>query len=197
MMRSRRFAFAIVLVSTVAGCACFESLKTPVPVAVIPEVSAPAGIVGIDNGYRVTDRLYRCAQPDAAGFAALEKAGVTTVINLRANHDDADAAKGTALKLIRVPVDTWSLDDRQVVAVMRAVRDAKGPVTIHCQHGADRTGTMIAMYRILYQGWSKDAALAEMTGPRFNYHTIWANLPKYIRNADIEALRREIDKPEA
>ncbi|QYM78746.1 hypothetical protein K0B96_15800 [Horticoccus luteus] len=32
---------------------------------------------------------------------------------------------------------------------------------IHCQHGADRTGTIIACYRIRHDGWTADAALAE------------------------------------
>lgn len=184
-----------VSVLSVAGCVWSGSSDEPSASVTLPEEARPAGIAGIGNAYRVTDRFYRCEQPDAAGMRAIEKAGFTTVINLRANHDDADEAKGTALKLVRVPIDTWALSDSDVIAVMRAIRDSKGPVMIHCQHGADRTGTMVAMYRILYQGWSKEAALAEMTGPRFNYHTVWANLPKYIRNADIEALRRAVDAP--
>ena len=39
---------------------------------------------------------------------------------------------------------------------------AKRPVFVHCKHGADRTGTMVAFYRILFEGWSKDEAIREM-----------------------------------
>jgi uncharacterized protein (TIGR01244 family) len=184
--------FGVVALLPLVACVATRSDEPAGATATPREVPAMVVMAGVGNCYRVTDRLYRSEQPEAAGMANLAKAGVTTVINLRANHDDAPVAAGTSLKLVHVPIDTWNLSDGDVVAVMRAVESAPGPVLIHCQHGADRTGTMIAMYRILYQGWSKEEALAEMTGERFGYHAIWGNLPKYIRGADLDKLRAAI-----
>lgn len=37
-----------------------------------------------------------------------------------------------------------------------------GPYLVHCQMGADRTGYLIAVYRICFEGWSKTFARLEM-----------------------------------
>ena len=44
---------------------------------------------------------------------------------------------------------------------------------MHCQQGADRTGTMMAFYRIAVQGWPKDDAIAEMKNGGYGFHSIW------------------------
>ena len=91
---------------------------------------------------------------------------------------------------------TWDIDDEHVVEVMRLLRNPdNGPYLIHCQHGADRTGLMSAMYRILEQDWSVDDALAELTGGGYGYHSIWSNILEYVRSADIEKLRAAIGTP--
>ena len=65
------------------------------------------------------------------------------------------------------------------------------PILIHCKHGADRTGLFCAVYRVAFQGWSKEAAIREMTTGGYGFHSIWQNLPTYLRNLDIEALKLE------
>jgi protein tyrosine/serine phosphatase len=68
-----------------------------------------------------------------------------------------------------------------------------GPFLIHCQHGADRTGLMSAMYRILEQGWTRDDALKELTEGGFGYHSMWTNIIKYVKSVDVAALKAKID----
>jgi len=63
---------------------------------------------------------------------------------------------------------------------------------LHCQHGADRTGLITALYRIVYQGWSKDQALEEMLQGGFGYHAVWGNIPDYIRNIDSAWLKQAV-----
>ena len=73
---------------------------------------------------------------------------------------------------------------------MRILRNPhNGPDLIHCQHGADRTGLMSAMYRILEEGWTVDDALAELTEGGYGYHAMWSNILRYVRGADIDKLR--------
>jgi protein tyrosine/serine phosphatase len=128
----------------------------------------------------------------------LEKLGIRTVINLRWFNNDAKEAKGTKLRTERVKILTWNIDDEHVIAVMRMVKDpANGPYLIHCQHGADRTGLMSAMYRILEQGWSAEDALAELQEGGYGYHSMWTNILRYVRSADVKKLRAAIISPVA
>jgi protein tyrosine/serine phosphatase len=149
------------------------------------------------NLYQITPTLYRSAQPEPRDTAALQALGIRTIINLRANHDDAAVLDLPGVKLLRIPIDTWKIGDAQVLSALRAIEQAQkdGPVLIHCQHGADRTGTVTAMYRILNQGWTREQALAELTQGNHGFHRIWVNIPRYIRSADIEALRAQLAQP--
>ena len=72
-----------------------------------------------------------------------------------------------------------------------ATNKKRTPVLVHCLHGADRTGTMCAVYRIAVQGWTKDEAIREMTEGGFNFHSVFDNLPEWIRELDIESIRRD------
>ncbi len=147
---------------------------------------------GLPNLHRVTADIYRCAQPTAEGLLAAEKLGIKTVISLRAFHSDRDEVKSTQLKRERISFNTWHPEDEDVVRFLKLVTNpASGPFLIHCQHGADRTGTMVAIYRIAVQGWTKQDAIKEMTGGGFGYHVVWKNLIKYLNNLDIEALKKK------
>ena len=82
----------------------------------------------------------------------------------------------------------------QVVGALRTLRTAmqQAPVLLHCQHGADRTGLVTGLYRVLYQGRSKDAARDEMQNGNFGYHAIWGNIPRFIGRVNVEELKREV-----
>jgi protein tyrosine/serine phosphatase len=68
----------------------------------------------------------------------------------------------------------------------------RGPTLVHCEHGADRTGLVTALYRIAYQGWNKNAAIDELENGNFGFHDVWINIPAYIRNIDVPALRKKV-----
>ena len=145
---------------------------------------------GLPNFHKVSDDLYRGAQPTAEGMKQLKKLGIKTVVNLRSLHSDRDEIKGTALSYEHINMTTWNTEDKDVVRFLQIVTDSNcTPVFVHCQHGADRTGTMCAIYRIIIQGWSKNEAVDEMTKGGFGYHSIWQNLPDNIRKLDVEEIK--------
>jgi len=146
---------------------------------------------GVPNLHKVTDVLYRSAQPSAEGMRNLKAVGIETVLNLRSFHSDRDATGDTGLACEHITMKAWHAEEEDAVKFLQIVTNPKrSPVLVHCQHGADRTGTMCALYRVAVQRWSKEEALKEMTEGGFGFHGIWENLIQWINGLDIERIRK-------
>lgn len=148
---------------------------------------------GVPNLHKVSSVLYRGAQPTAEGMQQLEKLCIKTVVSLRSFHSDRDELAGTALAYEHIWMKTWHPENEEVVRFLEIVTDKnRTPVFVHCQRGADRTGTMCAIYRIAVQGWSKADAIEEMTKGGFGFYEGWQNLIDYIQTLDIEQIKRQL-----
>ena len=146
---------------------------------------------GCPNLHKVDDMFYRGGQPTAEGFRKLKELGIRTVINLRALHSDREEIGKTDLAYEEISVKAWHPEDEDLVRFLRIVTDKnRAPFFVHCQYGSDRTGTMMAVYRIVIQGWTKDEAIAEMTQGGLGFHPTWENLVDYVRRLDVETIRR-------
>ncbi len=153
----------------------------------------PLELAGCSNLYKVNDRLYRGAQPEAEGFEELEKLGVKTVVNLRLSHSDRKLLEDTDLDYVHIKMEAWDAEYDEVKEALQIITDkSKQPVFVHCKHGADRTGTVIAAYRLVADGWTKEKAIEEMTQGPFGFHEIWRGLPKFIRALDVEKLQKQL-----
>jgi protein tyrosine phosphatase (PTP) superfamily phosphohydrolase (DUF442 family) len=143
------------------------------------------------NLYEITPGLYRSAQPEQSDIPRLQALGIRTIISFRAFHRDEDLLQIPGVKLVRIPMKTWRIGNKHIVAALRAIEAARndGPVLIHCQHGADRTGVVSAMYRIIEQGWTREQASRELRRGNFGFHGVWVNIPKYLKHVDIEGVR--------
>ena len=123
-------------------------------------------------------------------MAELKKLGVRTVINLRSFHSDKDEASNTGIKTVRFTTQPWDSDDKDVVAFLKVMTDTNNlPAMVHCQRGADRTGLMCAMYRVVLCGWEKKEAIDELKNGGFGFYRGWKNQIRYIGKADVEKLR--------
>jgi protein tyrosine phosphatase (PTP) superfamily phosphohydrolase (DUF442 family) len=184
--RGAVIAAASVFLLTWVGCASTSLANRPETWA------QPVKLEGVPNLYRVSDELYRGDQPSAEGIQNLKRLGLKTIINLRSFHSDRDEIGETELAYKHIFMKAWHPEEKEAVRFLKIVTDPKSaPVLVHCQHGADRTGTMIAVYRIAVQGWSKAEAIREMTGGGFGFHQIWGNLPRWIQKLDIGSIRRQ------
>ncbi len=160
-----------------------------------PNWAIPLKIEGVPNLHKISDCLYRSAQPTEGGMKNLEALGVKKTINLRAFHSDKDHIEQTSLLDEELSVKSWHIEAQDVIKVLKIISKAEqGPFLIHCQHGADRTGLMCAMYRIVVQGWSKQDAIDEMRYGGYGYHAIWSNIPKWIDKCDIEMIKRRLQE---
>ena len=141
----------------------------------------------------MSDILYRGAQPEDEGFAELKKLGIETVVNLRSLHSDRSECEEAELAYVKINCQAWEAEEEEVVDFLKVLADPdRRPVFVHCQHGADRTGMMVAVYRLVEQGWSKEDAIAEMTEGGFGYHSIWKELIEYIEELDVDQLRQQV-----
>lgn len=162
------------------------------PEARDPRWAVPLQVPGLPNFNKVSDTLYRGAQPTAEGVRQLKAMGIKTIVNLRAMHSDRDEIGDVEIGYEHIPMKTWHPEDEDVVRFLRIVSDPdNAPVFVHCQHGADRTGTMCAVYRIAVQGWTRQDAIEEMVEAGYGFHRIWRSLlTDYIRDLDVEAVKR-------
>ena len=121
---------------------------------------------GIRNFGQVSDALYRGAQPDTNGINNLKRLGIRSIISLRqpGRSWDAEAAAARAAGLVctNFPLSGISAPKpAEVRQVLATIDSLPGPVFIHCAHGCDRTGTIVACYRIQHDKWSAETALGE------------------------------------
>ncbi len=148
---------------------------------------------GLPNLRRVSEDLFAGGEPTTEGFRQLKAMGVKTVINLRFFHDDGRRIAGTDLAYEEIPMNTWHTEDEDVVRFLKLLANRnRAPFFVYCRHGADRSGLLCAVYRIVIQGWTKNEAIAEMTQGGFGFHGIWQNLIDYLRKLDLEKIKRQI-----
>jgi protein tyrosine/serine phosphatase len=159
------------------------------------EWATPIQLPGVPNLHKMDDNLYRSAQPTKQGMKNLKTLGIRTVINLRFFYYGAHKIRGTGLLDEELSVKSWHIEDEDVIRVLKIIREKEnGPFLIYCEYGADRSGVMSAMYRIVEQGWSKDEAIEEMVYGGYGFHSMWSNIIHYVKNADIEKIKRALVK---
>ncbi len=152
----------------------------------------PVKLDGVPNLHKVSDNLYRSAQPTAQGMKNLNQMGIETIVNLRSFHSDRDEIGETGMAYEHIYMKAWHPERKEIVRFLQIVTNPKRtPVLVHCLHGADRTGTMCAVYRIAVQGWPKEEAVREMTEGGFNFHAVFDNLPAWIQDLDVESIKKD------
>jgi len=177
--------FALILLNTASEA------KTA-PISRPSHWAKPIQMEGLPNLHKVSETLYRSAQPSAAGIRNLKAAGIGTIVDLRSFHSDRDEIGETGLAYEHIAIKAWHPEEEDAVRFLQIVTNPKrSPILVHCQHGADRTGSMCALYRVAVQGWSKEEALREMTQGGFGFHGIWENLIQWMNGLDIDGIKKK------
>ncbi|HEX9187996.1 MAG TPA: tyrosine-protein phosphatase [Vicinamibacteria bacterium] len=144
----------------------------------------------------MSSALYRGAQPTREGLAELRRLGVKTVVSLRAFHGEREAVAAAGLGYERISFKVWHPEDEDLRRFLAIVTDAeRQPVFVHCQRGADRTGTAVAVYRIGVEGWSREEAIEEMTRGGFGFNSSFGHLVTYVGSLDADSLLKAARQP--
>ena len=137
---------------------------------------------GLSNVGWVETGVFRGSQPEKGGYATLKRMGIRTVINLRTSLSEKRAVEAAGMRSVEVPMemsgDGLKAKVDRVVALM--ADPANRPLFVHCRHGQDRTGIVVAAFRMKEDGWGLKEAEAEMEA--FGFNDIWVNFRHFIRD---------------
>lgn len=139
------------------------------------------GLPGLSNVGRLAPGVFRGAQPESAGYETLKRMGIKTVINLRSQHSEKGAVESAGMQSIELPISMLEhMKPETVKAVIALMTEpANQPVYVHCKLGQDRTGVIMAIYRMEVEGWSLEDAEAEMQS--FGFNDVWFYFKNYVR----------------
>lgn len=149
--------------------------------------------------------LWRGAKPDAAAATSLVQHGVKTIVNLELLHDDLSAFKNASVKLLaplsiqyyRIrdwePLVAFSNKsvDKHVIDFIAITRGAPTPIYVHCRSGRNRTGVMVAAYKV-FNGTPIEDAVTDMQRYKGEWFKQDANYIRTLTPAKISQLEGEI-----
>jgi len=144
-------------------------------------------IPGIPNAGKISEVLYRGAQPREVGLSELKILGINTIVDLRGEDREKinwerQRAEALGMRFVQIPVSGWSPPtDEQLVQFLSLLRDNPGhKIFVHCHFGDDRTGVFIAAYRVASEKWTADQAIKEMYF--FGFNGLWhPSMKSFIR----------------
>lgn len=152
-------------------------------------------LADLPNYQVVNGRLSRGAQPTANGFKTLRGEGVRTVINLRSEaleSEEASIVRGLGMVYRAIPLELFTKPkDSDIVEFLELAASDSGHVFVHCLHGQDRTGMMIAIYRMVVDGFTFKDAYTEMLA--LGFHKEFTNLSDTARRYENRTLLEVIE----
>jgi tyrosine-protein phosphatase SIW14 len=178
---AHRFFAVVVVVAALCLPAPPEGVTKP---SALPLGRSPAQkltLTGVKNFGQVTPLLFRGAQPSREGFNALAAMGVDIVVDGRLSGQDSERKVVTALgmRYVSIPWHCLFPKDKTFAKFLVLLRDNPNKkVFVHCRYGDDRTGMMVAAYRMAVENWGAEEAWQEMQQFGYN-HTVCFPLHPY------------------
>ncbi len=149
------------------------------------------------NFYQVNSNLFRSEQPIESMSHDLDQLNIKTIVNLRFfdRDDDIEVFSNSAYTLINKPLLTWSISTKEIADILATIKRQQehGAVLVHCYHGSDRTGLIIAMYRIVYDNWSIEQAKEEMVNGPYRFSPFWVNITDLLTDDKVNEVKKHLE----
>lgn len=147
----------------------------------------------LENCYRVSADLFRSEQPGKGDIPDLKALGVRSLINLTQVRGAAAAFEQNGFHLVHQPMSAGSASVSDLVAVLRQLRAVEKPALVYCWHGSDRTGFIVAGYRMVFQDWTPETAIEELRLGGFGFHgSTYPNIIRTLQEMDIAAVKKAV-----
>lgn len=163
----------LLLASVTATARAQEAANPGIPLTADDHTIAHKIILpGVPNLGQVNQRLYRGAQPSNDGLANLLKMGIELVVDLREGDrpDERDTVTKLGMQYVAIPWRCGHPDNQTTARFLTVLRENHDKrIFVHCFYGTDRTGMMIAAFRITEQSWTAAEARKEMQVYGFSY----------------------------
>jgi protein tyrosine/serine phosphatase len=135
------------------------------------------------NFAQVAPGIFRSGQPDPQELSAARQDGIKTLLVLRSRIPEAErrVAARLGLAIVHVPMDANDIPPMdQVDRALDVVLDpSRRPILVHCAHGQERTGAVIAAYRVVSESWTPAAAEKEALDFHFRFKNLADFLARY------------------
>lgn len=132
----------------------------------------------------INANVARGGRPTAKGIEQLSRKGFRTILNIENNIEAINRERlwveSAGMNYISIPLG-WDRApaDEEIDEILRLLKDPNNfPIFLHCKHGEDRTGMVMGIYRVLVDGWSRQAAYEEML--ELGFHKIFKALEDYF-----------------
>lgn len=137
------------------------------------------------------NKIFRSSQPDRKEFISLELHGCKSVLNLRTSHSDLPKIAGLKLKEHRLKCHKITSSD--IIKALIIIRDAEMPMLIHGCYGSDRTGVIVAAYRIVFENWDVLDAVEEFKDSVNGKHRyMYRKFPKLIKRTNWDEVKKAV-----
>jgi protein tyrosine phosphatase (PTP) superfamily phosphohydrolase (DUF442 family) len=169
--------------------------KGPLPLG----PNKPVDFAGLHNVIRVSEKIYSGGVPEGdAGFQALKKLGIKTILTVDGAKPEVDKAKALGMRYVHLPFGYDSCPTPTANAIAKAVKDLPGPVYIHCHHGKNRSPVAAAVAAKALDGISDDEAesLLVRAGAGKNYTGLYNDVRNYKAPTPAEWERLIVKLPE-
>ena len=187
IIRRPSLAFTIMAFSAAAATAAVTPRVRPA------EWAQPVIGSSLDNFFHVSADVFRSEQPVASDLTDLKTLGIRAVLSLREYHDDPGKLGAAGLVLLQHKSSAGALTEADLAAALVLLRDAPKPVLGHCWHGSDRTGAVIATWRLVFQGWTKEQAVDELVNGGYGFHEkTFPDIVPLIRSLNVEKLKAQL-----
>jgi len=171
MLWRHKCAVLFVLATCVAAASDHPATNTGIHATHNHAMARKMTVIGVGNFGEVTPHLYRGGQPKGAGYEHLKEMGIDIVIDGRLtgkNKEKRDVTEA-GMKFVSVPWHCLFPRDEVFAKFLKVIHDnPDNKIFVHCRYGDDRTGMMIAAYRMADEGWTPEEARKEMD--KFGFH---------------------------